>query len=474
MRGIAALLVAAWAAAARAAAADAYAVLAVGEPPAAPTAGAAEAAERLRAALRERGEVAPGGAELRTRLVADGASPALAELERAYAAADRAFDDAQFEAAARALRALVSELDRHPDSREVHAQRVRALARVAYAEKVLRDGAAMTAALDRLVALDPGYAPDPVEYPPSYVKELEAARRRAAAAAKVPLTVTASGPQAVEVFVDGRPVGTAPVTVGLALGRHRVSGMAGAVRIAPSVVDLEREPRSVELDGALAGALAPDAGPGLVAAPAERAARVARAGAWLGATRAVAVATSSRGGEAFLHASLFDVERAVLVREGRVRMQGDSLGPAAAAALAAFVAAGQASPEVTPLPAKVDLSPSPPALAGELRAAPPRPRAWMRPASYGAAAAALSLAGLAAYEALSARSDFRAADGLLGADRLFASPADKAAYDHHRASGASEERIAYVGAASAAAFAVGAGVLGYLSRDERGAPVVRF
>jgi hypothetical protein len=75
---------------------------------------------------------------------------------------------------------------------------------------------------------------------------------------------------------------------------------------------------------------------------------------------------------------------------------------------------------------------------------------------------------------VSARNGFRSADAMLRPDGSFVPGSDPARYAQKRSDAHGAERMAYVCAATALVFAAAAGVLGYLSRDERGAPVIRF
>jgi PEGA domain-containing protein len=458
----------------RALAADPLAVLPVAEPPAGPDAELAALAETLRGALRER---AQGGvleaAEMRARLLGPAPAATLAEAERACDRAEAALDAADHEGAARALRDAAAAAEAQPASAEAHALRVRALARLAYAEKLRRDPAAAAAALDRLVAAAPGFAADPAQYPPSYLRDLAAARQRASALPAVQLTVSSNGAP-VAVFVDGRPVGTTPVSLALPAGRHRLAAAASAFRVPASAVELAREPRAIVLDAASAAALRLEGSPGLAARPSERDDRARAAGDWMGATRIVTVAVEADGGAPVLAATLHDLARGSSVRSARARLDGGRLAPARAAALAAFLLDGAASPEVAPLGPTLDLAARPPPIG--LVAAPggaQRPRTWVRPAAYASGGVAIGFVGLAVYEAFAARSDTRAADALL-ATGIFPSASDAARHASLLASASRRETIAYASAASAGAFAIAAGVLGYLSRDASGAPVVRF
>ncbi|MFL5301303.1 MAG: PEGA domain-containing protein, partial [Anaeromyxobacteraceae bacterium] len=432
----------------------------------------------LRAALRDR---APAGvlevAEMRARLLGPAPSATLADAERACARAEAALDGADHDGAARALREAAAAAEAQPASAEAHALRVRALARLAYAEKLRRDAAAAATALDRLVAAAPGFAADPAQYPPSYLRDLDAARQRASALPTVQLTVSSNGAP-LAVFVDGRPAGTTPLSLALPAGRHRLAASAGSCRVPPSVVELAREPRTVVLDAATAGALRLEGSPGLAAKLPDRSDRALAAGAWMGAARVVTAALEADGGAPALAATLHDLSRGAAVRSARVRLDGGDLPAPRAAALAAFLLDGLASPEVAPVGPKLDLAPRPPPLGlvaapGTASDAMRRPRTWVRPAAYASGGIAIGFVGLAVYEAFAARSDTRAADALL-ATGIFPSAPDAARHASLVASASRRETVAYASAASAGAFAIAAAVLGYLSRDASGAPVVRF
>jgi PEGA domain-containing protein len=458
----------------RALAADSLAVLPVAEPPAGPGAELAALADALRSALRDR---APGTvlevAEMRARLLGPAPAATLADAERACARAEAALDGADHDGAARALREATAAAEAQPASTEAHALRVRALARLAYAEKLRRDAPAAAAALDRLVAAAPGFAADPAQYPPSYLGDLDAARQRASAVPAVQLTVSSNGAP-LAVFVDGRPAGTTPVSLALPAGRHRLAAAAPSFRVPSSVVELAREPRTVVLDAATAGALRVEGGPGFAAKPPERSDRALAAGAWMSVARVVTAALEADGGAPVLAATLHDLSRGAPVRSARVRLDGGGLAPARATALAAFLLDGVASPEVASVSPKLDLAPRPPPVG--LVAAPgreQRPRTWIRPAAYASSGVAIGFVGLAVYEAFAARSDTRAADALL-ATGIFPTASDAAHHASLLASASRRETVAYASAASAGAFAIAAGVLGYLSRDASGAPVVRF
>jgi hypothetical protein len=156
-------------------------------------------------------------------------------------------------------------------------------------------------------------------------------------------------------------------------------------------------------------------------------------------------------------------------------------------ALASFLLTGQPSRGVTPvntvpvdLVAPISTRATGAALARHgipLGPAPPgvtARRPWLRPAAYAAGAVALGLAGIATWQGVSAHDGYRDANAMLRPDGALLPGTDPGSHDRAVAAADASKRNAYLGAAGAAAFAVAAGVLGYLSWDDRGAPVIRF
>jgi len=464
--------------------ADTLAVLAVAEPPG-PATDLAELTHQLRAACRDRTGGVLDVPEMRSRLLGQASGATLPELERAYAAAHATFQSEDFDGAARALRVILDDLDKLPESLEAHALWEKSMIRLAFAERLAGRAPGGAAVLDRLAALEPGFGVDEMQYPPSFRKEADQARRRVANQPKARLTVR-SGERRATAYVDGKPIGLTPAGVVLPPGRYRVGGRAGDVRLPSTFVQLEGGERTVELDFTVAEALRVDAGPGLALPVAQRAAAVVRAGGRLGATRLVAVSEAIEGDARFLDGALYEVQRGALVREGRVRMAAGAVPPAQLGALAAFLLTGQPArgvDAVDPIAAaseaaqrsaaaKVESTPVGAAPVGD--ATIPQWRSWMRPGALGAGALALGLAGAATWQGLTARSGYRDADAMLRSDGVLQPGISQATHDAALASADSARRNAYLAAGGALVFAATAGVLGYLSWDERGAPIVRF
>ena len=469
--------------------AERLAVVAVADPPQGPGGELAELTHQLRAACRDRTGGVLDVPEMRVRLLGQGAPATLAELERAHAGALAAFDAEDFQGAASTLRAVADGLEKLPASAEAHAAWVRTMVRLAFFERQLGRTAAATQALERLAALEPAFAVDDRDYPPSFRREAADVRRRVATRPRARLTVSAGRP--VAAFVNGKPLGPTPATFALPPGRYRVSAALGDVHVPPVAVQLDDTDGTVELDVALAEALRLDAGPGLAVAAPQRAGALVRAGACLGASRLVAVSEVADGEARFLDGAIYDLERGALLREGRVRMAAGAVAAPQLGALAAFLLTGQPARDVAPVDLAVATAEAerraaarPPGAVGDLvrppapspsTAAAAQPRhPWFRPAAYGAGALALGLAGLATWQGLAAHDRYQEADAMLRSDGVLAPGTTQQAYDDKRASADAAKRTAYLAAGGTLVFAATAGALGYLSWDDAGAPVVRF
>ncbi len=471
-------------AAAPAVAEERLAVLAVADPPEGPTPALAEMAHQVRAACRDRTGGVEEVSEMRARLLGRATGATLPELERAYAGALTAFDAQEFDAGARTLRGIIDDLEKLPESAEAYNQWIRAHLRLGVLERILKRNAAAREVMSRIVEMEPTYAVDGVQYPPSYLREFDDVRRHVLARPKRRLTIESTGAPA-RAFVNGKDLGLTPVTVVLPASRYRVGAQRDGLRVPEIRVDLSSEDRTVRVDVALAQALRMDRGPGLALDADGRADGIVRAGVWLDAEHVIAVSAAQADGASFLDGAIYDVRKGALLREGRVRTHSGGIPSVHAGALASFLLTGHAvdpvkpvlhgpaeptsrrgGPEVNLAGAGASPGPRPP-----VGAAPGRGR-WMRPAAIAAGALAIGLAGVATYEGLSARSSFRAADGMLRPDGTFLPGSDPALYARRRADGHSAERMAYVTAGSAIAFAAAAGILGYLSRDGPVAPAV--
>lgn len=436
------------------------AVLAVAPPPG-PGPELVLLAGALRAALGGRSPDVLGAEAVRERMSVATPPPALPELDRALAGALAAHAAGDFEPANRTLRAVVDALEALPDGPEVHAARTRAMLRLARSEQELGRAVEAQAVLERLLRAAPELRPDPRQFPPGFLALVDDARGRLRALGAATLTIEA--PSATRVFVEGRELGVAPVSVELPPGRYRVSGLLGGARSPTLTVELGA-PRTVQLDLSLATALRPDA-PGLATPDEERRTFVISAAARLGLRRVLVANREERDGLPVLAASLLDVERGRTEREGRVPL---AAGAAGVDALADFLITGKVTPPVE-APAAPSLAPTAAeaerALTVGAVAPPPARRrssalGWTAIAT---GAAALAAGAVATIYAVEAQRSYDEARGMLGADGKVTPPDTVATYNATLAEG-DRRRDAAIG------FGVGAGVgaaaslvLGYVS-----------
>jgi hypothetical protein len=431
-----------------------------------------EMTHQLRAACRDRAPAVQDVLDTRARLLGDRSSSSLVELERAYAGAMLTAAQGDPAGAARTLRGIVAELERGPESSEAFALWTRAQLRVAHSELAAGRAGEYRESLDRLAEVDPRVRADPDQYSPTFRRDLEAARARVASRPQHELRISVArdvaATAAPAVFVDGRPAGTAPASLRVSAGRHRIGATSGALRVPAVLVDVGPGGADVTLEVGLAAAVNVNAGPSIALAAADREAAIVKVGAWVDAGRVLATSVEAEAGGSLLVGSLYDVPRGTLLREGRVRTAAGLAPPEHVAALATFLLTGQPSAAVlaagaTPAaPTPIDLS---------VARAPAVRGAWMRPATLGSAASAVAAGAFGLHQLLAARGHSRDAEALLRADGAILG--DVGAYARHRRAESGARRNAWIGAAGTAVFAATAGVLGYLSW-ERGAPVVRF
>ncbi len=460
-------------------AAESTGVVAVAEPPG-PSAELAELTHQFRSVMSERTPGVVDGAKLRERMTGQSSTATLAELDRAYAGALATYETGDFEGAVRTLRAVVEDLDKVPDGPDAFSQRSRALMRLARTEQTLGQKAEARAVLQRLVRADPAARADPTQYPPSFQRQIDEVRAELRAQPTRRLAVQSSA-RGAKVYVEGREVGTAPVTLDLPSGRYRVSGAVGQLRVPGVQADLTRESQTVLLDFTLAEALRPSFGPGLVLSRADRAKGLVTAGAWLGVDRLVATSIGLDGDVFYLVGSIYDVRRGMLLREGRVRLSNKSAPPGSLSALATFLITGEASTlvaAVAPGPQSVERSapalqprqPSGPdlttATAPAPAARPSRALGWI---AFGLGVAAVGAGGLAAVSEIGAQSSYSNAAGLVANGQLKdPSPAGQAKYTQAVKDGDSKNSMAVYTGAGAGGAAVLTGILGYIAYRQTG------
>ncbi len=124
------------------------------------------------------------------------------------------------------------------------------------------DRSAAEATLGRVFRVDPNFKPDTSTYPPSFQRFAEDVRRAVKKLTTNRLDISVS-PPGKAVFVGGKPMGVAPLSLRLPPGEYRVEadwGYRGLSRVV-SVQAPPMLPKPLELAGAVEGAVAPDGGP---------------------------------------------------------------------------------------------------------------------------------------------------------------------------------------------------------------------
>jgi hypothetical protein len=338
-------LAAALLAAAPAAAFESLAVLASDDPPGGPDADLAELAHQLRAACRDRVGGVQDVPTMRARLLGQRSNATVTELDRAYGGALAVYQNGEFESAIRTLKAIVDDLESLPETDESYAQWLRAQLRLAHAAQTIGRDREADEAMQAVARTDPGVQPDADQYSPTYRRRYDALRAKVRSLPLRRLQVAAEG-KGGSVFVNGRPLGQAPVTLSLPAGRYRVGGASGSLHVPSFWADLTIDDASVVLDFALAEALRVGGGPGLALPTARRSEGIVRAGAWLGVDRVIAVSRVAEGEANFLLGSIYDVRNGALLREGSVRTVAGTVPAANLGALATFLLTGQSSRDV--------------------------------------------------------------------------------------------------------------------------------
>jgi hypothetical protein len=325
-----------------AAGAEKVGIIAVADPPHGPDSDLGELTHQLRAACRDRVGGVDDVPTMRARLLGQTSNASLSELDRAYGGALAVYQNGEFESAIRTLRAIVEDLESLPEGPEAYSQWQRALIRLAHAAATIGVEHEVERSMTKLAMTDPTIRLDEEQFSPSFRRRFEAVKARVRALPKRKLTVLAEGAQG-SVYVNGREMGQAPLSISLPSGTYRVGGAAGRLRVPSLVVDLETEDRNVVLDFALADAVRVNAGPGLALPEGQRAYGLIRAGAWLGVDKLIVASRVEEGGPQFLVGSIYDVRRGALLREGSVRMVAGSVPSANLGALAAFLLTGQST-----------------------------------------------------------------------------------------------------------------------------------
>lgn len=378
-------------------------------------------------ALRQSLASRPGARLLTTEATIDAlggpSRGSLADLKRRVAQAQTELFQQAHESSVRTLDAVISDLDGTPPGAERWALFLEAQALRAWNFQKMGQVAPAEAALERVLRLEPSWKPDGRSFPPSVGKMARDVSRRLSGRALATVKVR-SEPAGLGVFVDGRPMGIAPLTLQLSRGSYRIESAYDGRRGIPRVMELVG---AVELrfERDLDGALFADAGPCLAVRPdrAERLSRLVQLSAVLHVRRVVDVRIEQpAAGERYLVASEVDGTSGQELREARVKWPPAGLPSGAVERLADFLTTGALAPPLEgaahPLPAQLDLP------AATRPSAKPEPVAssgtsGLRIASYAALGVGVLGAAAGTYFLLDGRSATSERDGLRAADGSF-------------------------------------------------------
>ncbi|MGO8971455.1 MAG: PEGA domain-containing protein [Myxococcaceae bacterium] len=226
------------------------------------------------------------------------------------------------------------------------------------------DRATAEATLSRVFYVDPDYKPDTSVFPPSFQRFADEVRK---AVKKLPTNRLdiAVAPPGKPVFVGGKPVGDAPLSLRLPAGDYRVEvgwGYRGLSRTVTVLAPPELA-KPVELAAAVEGAVAPDGGPCVEPVP-DMATALGRLLPLLKVSQVYGVRTLIWGTDRY--ASVTEVSGGGnQLRTVRVKLQPGAPESDALALMAGFFQAGQGGPLVEVLPkGATDVPPTVAAAAG--------------------------------------------------------------------------------------------------------------
>ncbi|MBI3183732.1 MAG: PEGA domain-containing protein [Myxococcales bacterium] len=390
----------------------------------------------------------------------------LADVERVIAGARADYYEENAARAERTLVAAAEDLELLPPTPERWEDLLEVHTLLAWIRSSAGRVEEAEATLERLYRLDPDYGPSVNAYPTSLRNLAARVQKRMKAEARVALTVT-TRPEGLSVFVGGRGVGKAPVTVMLPRGEYGVEASWGGRRGLPRVARVGQD-ASVELSAGLEGAVWAGHGPCLAAAAAreERLTMLVRMGALLGVDALVAVRQEEPSeGERYLVVSTVEVRSGEEAREAKVKLYAAGLPPGSVERLADFVATGEAVPPVeatrgqvasarpaaAPADAPKEAKLAPASVPGVV-AAPGGDQRRVPVAGYVAGGAAAALAAGAAVFYARALADERGLESMRGAGAFAAGSEDQV---RQLDGSLARNRTAAVGLAGAA---VGAGL----------------
>jgi PEGA domain-containing protein len=201
------------------------------------------------------------------------------------------------------------------------------------------------AALRRIYRVEPEYHPDTSLYPPSFRKVADKVRKEQAHVRTSRLDVAVS-PPGTDVYVDGKKLGKAPVSLRLGAGSYRVEADFGH-RSLSRTVQVPEPPQlapPLELGAEVEGSLYPDGGP-CVDPGKEPAAALARAASLLQVSRLLGIHGDGPADRRLL--VLDEIDRSgAPVQQARARLSPGAPETEALVPLAELAATGKAPPGV--------------------------------------------------------------------------------------------------------------------------------
>lgn len=443
-------------------------VIAVAEPPTGPSEELTALSDALRAAVAQQTAGVLSQQDVRQRMLTRSPAASLSELDRAYAGAVAAHQGGDYEGAVRSLTAVITDLEKMPDGADAFGQWKRAVMRLARAQQSLGRKGDAEETMRRLLRAEASIKADPELYPPSFQRQLDEIRKELAAQPKHKLTV--KGPKGTRVYIEGREVGDAPVTVSLPPGKYRVSGAQRDLRVTAGSYDLSNEDQVAVLDFTLVEMFRPDAGPGLAAPLANRAKAIVTAGAALQLDQVLATTIAIDGDVRFLVGTIYDVRRGMIVREGRLRLQGQTVPEGGLRALAGFLISGQSSNLVISGAEAKSINAPPAAVKVSARPAGKGGGEVLGWSAIGTGAVTLGLAGVATWQGLSAQGRYGEAfelrDPATGGLRTGVTAEQ---YDGLVTRGNDARNLALITGGGAVAALAATSVLSYLAYQQSGA-----
>lgn len=262
----------------------------------------------------------------------------LAELSAAVASARHSFYADDTAGAGATLEAALKELARLPPS-EARWSTERDLLTLLAQVRLKADRSGAEAALSRVYRVDAEYHPDETLYSPAF-QRFAADVRNSVQTSPTALVDLMVSPPGREIYVGGKRMGTAPLSVRLPVGEYRVEvdwGRRGAVRTVqvPSGA-------AVELAASVEGAVAPEGGPCLEVS---KDALLKRFAGPLKAGRIYAVRVDVQGTEQYASVSELDVATGKS-RDARVKLEVGAPVSEALGLLAGYFSSGVAVPRV--------------------------------------------------------------------------------------------------------------------------------